>query len=636
MQRYPVTMTVTASSSPPKVHTLFPKGDWLPRGYGSLCRLLLGLIWLLGGCGFSPSYPVTLIPAECPLPVPDELEEGRTITCGYLQVPQDRTAPTGLQVKLPYARIRAESAHPHPDPLVYLAGGPGGSALAEFNQIYAWFRPIRRDRDLILYDQRGTLLADPVLECAGGGPAPTSAEIEAVSARVPAYLHPLDANDVVIARCADRLQAQGIDLAHYDTATHARDLLDLLAALGYAEYNFYGTSYGTRIALEVMRLAPPGLRAVVLDSIYPPTINAYEIQHSIATLEVLARAFDQCAGQPACAAAYPDLATRFDQAIDELNAQPLDLPLSWQPTFDGNALLQLMLTRLDSALLPYLPRLVDEVGRGESSTLVALLRGEVPPPTPPRAMPISAADEARVTEFVLTLNGAFLTQQLQLDDEAMQEWQQLTARNADRTRLSRFIESHLPPAIAKPLLAQVAQLTDADLALVFAELRSVPVHPLTRGANLAVECRDEQPFNDYRIAISAHQALGIPDALVADELMRLRHHWAQCALFPTGVAASSQTEPVTSSIPALIFQGGLDTITPPSWAAAAQRTLSNATYFEFPGQGHVVIQQPLNITSDCPAQLTRQFLDDPSHAPDATCVSNSYQIPWVLPDAPSP
>ena len=193
--------------------------------------LLYALICLLGGCVSSPLYPRTLHSAECPLPVPEELEEGHTIACGYLHVPQNRALPDGLQVKLPYARIRAESAHPHPDPLVYVVGGPGGSALAEFNQIYPWFRTLRRDRDLILYDQRGTLLADPVLECTPNGTPPTSTEIEQVSARVPAYLHPLDANDATIARCADELQAQGIDLAHNDTATHARDGLQRIQSL---------------------------------------------------------------------------------------------------------------------------------------------------------------------------------------------------------------------------------------------------------------------------------------------------------------------------------------------------------------------------------------------------------------------
>lgn len=607
-----------------------------PKRHGTLGLFLIVVLWLVSGCTFSPFYPVTLIPGECPLPVPEELEEGHSIACGYLQLPQDRANPTGLQVKLPYAHIRAESAHPHPDPLVYIVGGPGGSALAEFSQVYGWFRTLRRDRDLILYDQRGTLLAEPVLECTLDGPSPTAAEIEeeiaAASERVPAYLHPVDANDVVVARCAEKLQGQGIDLAHYDTATHARDLLDLLAALGYEQYNLYGTSYGTRIALEVMRLAPAGLRAVVLDSVYPPNVNAYEVQHALATQEVLARAFAQCAEQPACHAAYPDLLARFEGVVNALNIEPLALPLSWQPTFSGNDLLRLMLARLDSALLPSVPRLIDEMERGESTTLVAILRGEVPPPAPPRPMPLSVADEARVTEFVLTLNGAFLTQQAQLDQKAMAEWQQLTARNADRNRLSRFIEQHLPAAIAQALLTQLAQLTDADLALVFAELRSVPVYPLTRGANLAVECRDEQPFNSYEIAITAHHALGIADELVMDELTRLRHSWVQCALFPTGVATIEQTQPVTSSIPTLILQGTLDTITPPSWAAAAQDTLSNAYSFEFPGQGHIIIQQPLSATSNCPEQIMHDFLDDPTRAPDATCIAAFYQIPWVLPE----
>jgi pimeloyl-ACP methyl ester carboxylesterase len=593
---------------------------------GLLCLLML----VSSGCAF-PAYPVTLLPAECPLAIPEELEEGRTITCGYLQLPQDRNVPHGLQVKLPYAHIRAESAHPHPDPLVYIVGGPGGSALAEFGEIYHWFRSLRRDRDLILYDQRGTLLADPVLECAHENAPPTQAETNAASSRVPAYLHPVDANDVVVARCAQQLQAQGISLAHYDTATHALDLIDLMGALGYARYNLYGTSYGTRIALEVMRMAPPGLRAVVLDSVYPPTINAYEVHHALTTLEVLAHAFALCAEDAACNAAYPQLAARFDRAIKQLDAEPLVLPLEWQREFRGSDLLQLMLTRLDGALLPYLPRLIVEVERGESALLVQVLRGEVPPPAPPRPVPVSAADEARVSEFVLSLNGAFLVQQAQLDRAAMAEWQQLTARNADRNRLTSFIEKYLPAETSQMLLAQLAQLTDADLALVFAELRSIPLYPLTRGANLAVQCRDELPFNDYQTAIIAHQQVGIPDALVADELTRLRHDWVQCTLFPTGVAAPTQTEPVVSSLPTLIFQGGLDTITPPSWAEAARRTLPDAHYYEFPGQGHLVIQQPPSVSSGCPAQMARAFLDTPAQAPDASCIGENYRIEWSLP-----
>lgn len=590
------------------------------------------LLLLLTGCALQPIHPVSLIPSECPLAVPDELEEGRTITCGYLQVLQDRTQPAGLLVKVPYAQIRAESANPHADPLVYIVGGPGGSALAEFSEIYPWFRLLRRDRDLILYDQRGTILADPVLECPLGGDAPTDEEIDTLSTHVPDYLHPIDANDVVVARCAQQLQAQGIDLSQYDTATHALDLIDLLAALGYSEYNLYGTSYGTRVALEVMRLAPDALRAVVLDSVYPPTINAYETQHALVALEVLQKSFDQCANDAACHAAYPNLAERFDVVVAQLNQQPLTLPLSWQPTFDGNDLLRLMISRLDTQLLPYMPQLIDELERGESELLVAVLYGKVPPSASPRMVAISAADEARVSEFVLTMNGALMMLQSELDATATHEWQHLTARNADRERLRTFIETYLPAEMVETLLAQLSQLTDADLTLAFAELRSVPIHPLTRGANLAVECRDEQPFNDYLRAISAHHAQGIPDELVADEIERLRHYWAQCILFRAGVASPIQNQAVNSDLPVLILQGALDTVTPPSWAAEAQRTLSNASYLEFPAQGHIVIQQQTSLSSGCAAQITRAFLDAPSQPPDTTCIDKYYQVPWVLPN----
>jgi pimeloyl-ACP methyl ester carboxylesterase len=314
-----------------------------------------------------------------------------------------------------------------------------------------------------------------VLECALVDSPPTAAEIEAVSRRVPAYLHPLDANDVMIARCAEELEAQGIDLAHYDTATHARDLLDLLITLGYSQYNLVGTSYGTRIALEVLRVDPSGVRAVVLDSIYPPTVNAYEMQHSLATLEVLANAFAQCAADPKCGEAYPNLAARFDDAMIQLNAQPLALPLSWQPEFNGDDLLSLMLARLDRDLLIYLPRLVDELAQRESTTLLALLRGDVPPPAPPRPMPISGADETRVTEFVLALNGALMTEQLQMDSVTLREWQQLTARNPDRSRLSLFIEgyedfsvslSNLQGAMPGSITDTLVIIEDDDIAYI--------------------------------------------------------------------------------------------------------------------------------------------------------------------------
>ncbi|HXF61408.1 MAG TPA: alpha/beta fold hydrolase, partial [Caldilineaceae bacterium] len=588
-------------------------------------------LWLPAACApvapatvlASPFYPVELIPAECPLRVPDELEEGSSLRCGRLRVPQDRRAPAGLQVELPYALVQAESAHPRPEPLVYIVGGPGGSALAEFEQVYGWLRTLRRERDLILYDQRGTLLADPALDCSDssdhGATEVSAQEMREAQALVPPAYQPLDANDLAIHRCAKRLAAAGVNLAAYDTPTHAQDLLDLVAALGYRRFDLYATSYGTRIALEVMRLAgepasrrpdAPALRAAVLDSVLPPSVNAYEQQAAPARAEVLAHALELCAQDPACAAAYPDLAARLERLLTRLDAAPLALPLAWQPIFGRADLLYYLTYRLDAESLAYLPRLVAELEQGETATLTGLLNGALPPrpPRPPRA--VSTVDERAVQSFIMALNGAYYLNLGRLDETAREaaraEWQRLAARNPDRERLARFIQAFLPPAEAGPLLEALAALGDDELAAVFADLAGAPVHPLVNGANLAVECRDELPFNDYGRAVAAHRSLELPAAVVTAELEQLRRLWAQCALFPTGAAAITQTLPVTSDIPVLIFQGGLDSTTPPSWAALARRSLSRAHYLEFPAAAHVVIRQPASLASDCPARLARQ------------------------------
>jgi pimeloyl-ACP methyl ester carboxylesterase len=579
--------------------------------------------------------------------VPDELEEGRTIHCGLLHVPQARSDPDGMQVSLPYAQIRAESAHPQPDPIVYIGGGPGGSSLAEFDTLYAWLRPLRRDRDLILYDQRGTLLASPVLDCAVADPAtPTPAEFAAAEAGVPAALLPLNANDVAVAACAARLQAAGIDLAQYDTATHAADLVDLAAALGYPHYALYATSYGTRIVLEVMRSEAAGPVAAVLDATLPPQAMPYE-RETTAAAELLDQVFAQCAADPVCAIAYPDLAATFVRLAQLPDVTLPALSPVWNAEPTGHTLWRFVLERLSPETASYAPAIVTELGRGEVATLTAVWRGELPPPVPPvTGASDPDVDPIRVNEFVLHLNAAYFLNRDRLGAAAQVEWRRLAGRNADRARLARFIADYLPAeaadgvsplrtAVTPPagdLLAQLAALNDAELSVAFAELAGAPPFPMTTGANLAAECRDELPFNNYAVAVTAHQGRGIPNDVVERELRQLRHFWAQCALFPTGGAAITQTLPVTSSMPVLILQGGLDAVTPPAWAEAARQSLSGAHYVLFPAAGHVVSSQAESLRTGCVTRLVAAFLDAPRAAPDTTCVAAHYGIAWRLPE----
>jgi pimeloyl-ACP methyl ester carboxylesterase len=88
----------------------------------------------------------------------------RRVTCGFVTVPEDRSHPRGAKVRLAVAVVHSRSPHPRPDPIVYLAGGPGGSGLDAVTGFLS--RETGGDRDVVLFDQRGTGASRPNLSCA--------------------------------------------------------------------------------------------------------------------------------------------------------------------------------------------------------------------------------------------------------------------------------------------------------------------------------------------------------------------------------------------------------------------------------------------------------------------------------------
>ena len=98
----------------------------------------------------------------CRLNLPAGAVRLNTIQCGYLRVPEDRRSGRGV-VQLAVVRLVALSENPLPDPIVYLAGGPGGNASGRLDE---WFAsPLRADRDIYLIDQRGTGFSRPSMNC---------------------------------------------------------------------------------------------------------------------------------------------------------------------------------------------------------------------------------------------------------------------------------------------------------------------------------------------------------------------------------------------------------------------------------------------------------------------------------------
>ncbi len=254
----------------------------------------------LSGCERGPKDATT----EPALPLQDCVGAGiADAKCGILSVEEDRTAPGGRQIELPIFVAPATSRTPAADPVFLLAGGPGQGAAQLGPQIAHKFEAIRRDRAVVFVDLRGTGGANP-LRCVLEDP-------DDLAALLGAKLE-LDELDACLAGYGET------DLRQYTTDALVEDLEAARAALGYAQINLLGISYGSRLALEYMRRYPERTRSAVLDGVVPPDLGLFmeSPAHAEAALD---RVLDDCRSEPECAAAFPGLERKLAQVLADLD-----------------------------------------------------------------------------------------------------------------------------------------------------------------------------------------------------------------------------------------------------------------------------------------------------------------------------
>jgi pimeloyl-ACP methyl ester carboxylesterase len=301
--------------------------------------LLITALAVLSGCSgaarpASSTPSATLQLAPCP---PHSIPAGLKgkAQCGTLTVFEDRQARLGRTIDLRVVVLPAVSRSPAPDPVFYLAGGPGQSAVDSFNLIYPVFRRINQKRDLVLVDQRGTGASNP-LDC----PAADEElmEDENLEAWLEACLAGLDA-----------------DPALYTTPIAMQDLDELRQALGYEQINLYGVSYGTRAALTYLRMYPEQTRSLILDGVVPQdqALGIYVALHAQQALDQL---FASCEADERCRQAFPDVSASFQELMTRLEDRPVLVELS-HPTHGQEETLSLSRDMLSSAvrLLSYTP-----------------------------------------------------------------------------------------------------------------------------------------------------------------------------------------------------------------------------------------------------------------------------------------
>jgi pimeloyl-ACP methyl ester carboxylesterase len=262
-----------------------------------------------------PAFEPRFDEDECQFDIP----EGVDVRCGFLTVPEKYSESDNQRtLRLHAAIFESDHPNPAPDPIVYLAGGPGlnllESAPLNFEQTFA---PLMAERDLILFDQRGTGFSEPSLAC----PELVDSLYEMLDDQLSSD-EIAEQNSKALFECRDRLVKDGVDLSAYNSGESASDVNALREALGYDKWNLYGTSYGTRLAQTVMRDHPKGIRAVVLDSVYPIAANMLtEMPGNVSrSMEWF---FSTCTDDAACSEAYPNFEDTFFKMIDELNAEPV-------------------------------------------------------------------------------------------------------------------------------------------------------------------------------------------------------------------------------------------------------------------------------------------------------------------------
>ncbi|MCX7619794.1 MAG: alpha/beta hydrolase [Acidimicrobiales bacterium] len=256
-----------------------------------------------------PAYePKFTKQSRCPVRGADDKRITVRIECGELTVPENRDKPQERLVTLQVAILHSVSPTPKPDPVVYLEGGPGGSALASLESWVIPPSPLLAERDVIIMDQRGTGYSNPRFTCGFeyNRASRTDQEIDALT------------------KCFERYSGGQYDLDHYGTADAAADVADLRRALGLDQINLFGVSYGTRLALQVMAEFPEGIRSAVLDSNFPGGIRYFEEQPANAYRSFKA-VFDACAADPSCNARYPNLEQTLAEVINSLDANPVTL-----------------------------------------------------------------------------------------------------------------------------------------------------------------------------------------------------------------------------------------------------------------------------------------------------------------------
>jgi pimeloyl-ACP methyl ester carboxylesterase len=241
-----------------------------------------------------------------------KIADGVKAECGYLRVVEERGDSTSRQIGVPFAIVR-NANRTSDDPVIFLTGGPGGRAIPRtIHAVDSSFG----GRDLIFFEQRGTELADPKLDCPGYAEEKQRAQRGEING-------PELANGLIriAAKCAAAARDAGARLSGYTTQAIVADIEDFRALSGYRQIDLVGLSYSGKVVAEYARDHPDRTRAVIANT--PLTVEAnYDEYGESAMRRTLDLVIAGCERTPSCDDAHPRLDWKFRQIVARAAAKP--------------------------------------------------------------------------------------------------------------------------------------------------------------------------------------------------------------------------------------------------------------------------------------------------------------------------
>lgn len=291
-------------------------------------RLLLAALVasaLLSGCGPAAAPTASATPTSrhygriafkpCTL-ANDFASDSAQAQCASWKVAENPAEPRGRQIALNIAWLPAtDEANIATDPMFFLAGGPGQAATDTWPSLDAAFAEVRKHRDVILVDQRGTGKSNPLICRNRQGDSAVMEDTEGADAALA-----IEQATAFARQCAQGLKT---DPRFYSTSDAIRDLDAVRAALGVEKINLVGLSYGTRVAQQYAHRYPKQTRSMVLDGVVPNEL-ALGNEHARNLDDALALQFAQCQKLPACRQRFgADPRAQLRELMQRLKAAPV-------------------------------------------------------------------------------------------------------------------------------------------------------------------------------------------------------------------------------------------------------------------------------------------------------------------------